>query len=173
MLLPGRNQEKTTEPTTKATTVKITAFITLSCLLAHAASASPAGAWRDYNAGNYTNALQEYTRLSEVRTNDLRFIFNAGDAAYRATNFDTAQALFEQATLSQDLKLQEKAYYNLGNSQFQSAKLTKDLDGLQAGLETAEKSFAHATTLDKTDADAAFNLAFTKNAIEQINNSRP
>ena len=47
-------------------------------------------ALRDYQSGNYTNALQEYERLAEIQTNDLRLVFNAGAAAYRATNFDEA-----------------------------------------------------------------------------------
>jgi Ca-activated chloride channel homolog len=134
--------------------------------------ASPASARRDYQSGNFTNALQEFTRLAQVQTNDLRFIFNAGDAAYRATNFDLAQKLFQQATLSPDLQLQQKAFYNLGNTQFQLAKSAKDLDSLQTGLETAEKIFERAVTLDPKDADAAFNLAFVKNAVEQLKQFR-
>ena len=137
-----------------------------------AAFASPAGALRDYQSGNFTNALTEFTKLAQVRTNDLRLAFNAGDAAYRATNFDAAQKLFQQVTLSPDLKLQQKAFYNLGNTQFQMAKLAKDLDGLEQGLETSAKIFERAVALDKTDADAAFNLAFVKNAVEQIKQLR-
>jgi Ca-activated chloride channel homolog len=137
-------------------------------ILPGTASASPASALRDYRNGNYTNALAEFTRLAEVKTNDLRYLFNAGNAAYRATNFDLAQKLFQSATLSPDVKLQQKAFYNLGNAQFQSAKEAKDLDGLQAGLEAAEKTFERAVALDKTDADAAFNVAFVKSTIEQI-----
>ena len=141
-------------------------------LLPVAAKASPSSALRDYNAGNYTNALQEFSRLAEMQTNDLRLIFNAGDAAYRATNYDEAAIDFAAAALSPDLKLQGKAFYNLGNTQFQQAKSAKDLDGLQAGLETAEKSYRHALTLDANDADAAFNLAFVSNAVEQIKEFR-
>ncbi|HKI68158.1 MAG TPA: VWA domain-containing protein, partial [Verrucomicrobiae bacterium] len=133
---------------------------------------SPATALRDYNAGHYTNALQEFFRLAQAKTNDLRLLFNAGDAAYRATNFDQARGFFQQATLSPHLKLQQKAFYNLGNTQFELAKSAKDLDGLQNGLETAEKSFEHAVELDKNDADAAHNLAFVKNAVEQIKKFR-
>ncbi len=59
-----------------------------------AAQASPSTALRDYKSGNFTNALTEFTKLAAVRTNDLRLVFNAGDAAYRATNFDLAQTLF-------------------------------------------------------------------------------
>jgi Ca-activated chloride channel homolog len=133
-----------------------------------AIQASPATALRDYQTGNYTNALLEFTKLAEVQTNDLRLVFNAGTAAYRATNFDLAQKLFQQATLSPDLKLQQQSYYNLGNTEFEMAKQAKDLDGLQQGLENAEKIYVRAAGLNTNDADAAFNLAFTKKTIEQI-----
>lgn len=137
-------------------------------LLPIAAAASPASALRDYNSGNYTNALQEYSNLADVSTNDFRLVFNEGDAAYRSTNYDLAQALFEQVTLSPDINLQQKAYYNLGNTQFQMAKQADDLDSIQAGIETAAKSYARAVDLNTNDADAVFNLAFAKDTIERI-----
>jgi Ca-activated chloride channel family protein len=133
-----------------------------------APAATPAEAMRDYRSGHFTNALAAFTALAEVRTNDLRVVFDAGDAAYRATNFDLAQGFFSQAALSPDLKLQQQAFYNLGNAQFQKAKLAQDLDGLQDGLEAAEKTYSRAVTLNTNDADALFNLNFTKNAVEQI-----
>jgi len=163
-------QERENHSTASARAGAVVLFVLL--VLPGVASASPSSALRDYRTGNFTNALEEFTRLAEVRTNDLRFLFNAGDAAYRATNFDSAQKLFQPVTLSPDLKLQQKAYYNLGNVQFQLAKSAKDLDSLQAGLETAEKTFERAVTLDRNDTDAAFNLAFVKNAVEQIKQFR-
>ena len=141
-------------------------------LLPIAAAGSPASALRDYNSGDYTNALDEFSRLAETQTNDLRLVFNAGDAAYRGTNFDLAQGLFEQVTLSPDANLQQKAYYNLGNTQFQIAKQATDLDTLQSGLETAEKSYSRAVDLDTNDVDATYNLTFTKNLIEKLKEFR-
>lgn len=137
-----------------------------------AAKASPASALRAYNTGNYTNALAEFSRLAETHTNDLRLIFNAGDAAYRATNYDEAANDFAAAALSPDLNLQESALYNLGNAQFQLAKSAKDLDGLQAGLEKSEQSYKHALRLNTNDADAAFNFAFVSNAVWRIKELR-
>ena len=148
------------------------ATLVMIALIPLGADASPASALRDYQAGNFTNALTEFTKLAQVQTNDWRLAFNAGDAAYRATNFDLAQKLFQPITLSPDLKLQQKAFYNLGNTQFQKAKLAKDLDGLLQGLEATAKLFDRAVALDKTDADAAFNLAFVKNSVEQIKQLR-
>lgn len=134
---------------------------------AHAAT-TPADALRAYQAGDYTNALSDYTRLAEVHTNDLRLVFNAGAAAYRATNFDLAQKLFQQATLAPDLKLQQAAYYNLGNTQFQLAKQAKDLDGLEHGFDAAAKLYERAVNLNTNDADAGFNLKFAQAAVAQI-----
>jgi Ca-activated chloride channel family protein len=155
-------------PIPTVTVVALIAFL----LLPLAASASPASAMRDYNSGNYTNALDEFTRQAEIQTNDLRLVFNAGDAAYRATNFDLAQGLFGQVTLSPDINLQQKAFYNLGNAQFQLAKQATDLDGIESGLEIAEKSYGRALDLNTNDADAAFNLSFTKDAVERIKEFR-
>jgi tetratricopeptide (TPR) repeat protein len=103
-----------------------------------------------------------------VRTNDLRLVFNAGDAAYRATNFDLAQKLFQQVTLSPDLKMQQQAFYNLGNVQFQVAKQAKDLDGLEQGFDAAAKIYERAVMLNTNDVDAVFNLKFAKGAAEQV-----
>lgn len=171
MFLPERAQKFNVQRS-KSKIQAAAAMLLAIIFLPVAAKASPASALRDYKAGEYTNALEQFQQLAETQTNDLRLIFNAGDAAYRATNFDLAQEFFQRAALSPNLNLQEKAFYNLGNAQFQLAKSAKDLDGLQAGLETAEKSYQHALTLDTNDADAAFNLAFTSNVVEQIKEFR-
>ena len=158
---PGRSPQSTVHPSAAA-------ILIVALLLPTASKASPATALRDYQAGNFTNALAEFTKLSEVKTNDLRLVFNAGDAAYRATNFDLAQSLFQQAALSPDLKLQEQAFYNLGNVEFQKAKQAKDLDGLEQGFDAAAKLYTRAVTLNTNDVDAVFNLNFAKNAAEYV-----
>ncbi len=134
---------------------------------------SPSSALREYNAGNYTNALQEFERLAQSRTNDLRLVFNAGAAAYRATNYDAALNDFQRATLSPDLKLQEMAFYNLGNTLYRlgESKFEPDTEGLnaiQTRWQEALKSYEHAAELNANDADVAYNLAFVKQQIGLI-----
>ena len=179
LFLPERKREIDPEvqspssPQVEAEPTLSAALIAIVTAAGWRGNASPASALHDYHVGQFhKRACRNSRGWRRRQTNDLRFIFNAGDAAYRATNFDLAQKLFQQVTLSPDLKLQQKAFYNLGNAQFQMAKAAKDLDGLQAGLETAEKTFERAVMLDKNDADAAFNLAFVKNAVEQIKQFR-
>jgi Ca-activated chloride channel family protein len=164
-----RGQAKTTNIRQPTTNIQSSAAVLIALLLVPVAvGASPSSALRDYHAGNFTNALTEYTKLAEVRTNDLRLVFNAGDAAYRATNFDLAQSFFQQVTLSPDLKLQQQAFYNLGNVQFQKAKQAKDLDGLEQGFDGAAKIYERAVALNTNDMDAVFNLNYAKNAAEYI-----
>jgi Ca-activated chloride channel family protein len=136
-------------------------------------SASPASALREYQSGNYTNALQEFERLAQVNTNDLRLVFNAGAAAYRATNFDTALNAFQAVTLSPDLKLQQQAHYNLGNTLYRLGELkfepdTEGLTALEESWQQAIKSYEHAAQLNTNDTDVAYNLAFVKKQLGLI-----
>jgi Ca-activated chloride channel family protein len=142
-------------------------------LLPGIASGSPSSALREYNTGNYTNALQEFERLAQTDTNDLRFVFDAGAAAYRATNYDAALDRFKAVTLSPDLKLQQQAYYNLGNTLYRMGELkfepdTEGLDAMENSWQQAVKSYENAAALNTNDADAAYNLSFVKQQIKLI-----
>jgi Ca-activated chloride channel family protein len=164
--LPERKKSRTTTPDPKLGAAA--AMLALMVLLPTVAKASPGSALRDYQSGQFTNALTEYERLAEIRTNDLRLVFNAGAAAYRATNFEAAVKHFTAVTLAPDLKLQQQAYYNLANTRYRMSSSAKDIDALQEAWENTIKIYERAVDLDKQDADAAFNLAFVKNAVEQI-----
>jgi Ca-activated chloride channel family protein len=137
------------------------------------ASGSPAQALQDYNSGNFTNALTEYERLLNEQTTqqkpeDPRLHFNAGAAAYRATNYAAASQHFTAVLAAQDIRLQTKAYYNLGNVHFRLGQQAEDLDKLEEAWQESAKQYQHAVDLDKTDPDAAFNLAFVEERLKQI-----
>jgi len=171
MLFPERKKSKAKNIKPKAALAVIALLSVLA--LPSAMDASPASALQEYQSGNFTNALQEFSRLSEIQTNDLRLVFNAGAAAYRATNFDAAQKLFAQVTLSPDLKLQQAAFYNLGNTQYrlgeQKFEPSEDsLDNVETAWKEAAQSYANAGHLNTNDVDAAYNLNFTKQQIGLI-----
>ncbi|TAK98397.1 MAG: tetratricopeptide repeat protein, partial [Verrucomicrobia bacterium] len=177
MLMPERKRAKTRTSNIQHPTSNVqatTAVALLICVMVpRVAAASPAKALKDFNRGNFTNALTEYERLLAEQTRqqkpeDPRLQFNAGDAAYRATNYDAAIQHFSAVLAAQDIRLQAKAYYNLGNVHFRLGEKADDLDKLQEAWEEAIKQYDHAVALDKTDEDAKFNLAFVKNAVEQI-----
>ncbi len=94
-------------------------------------------------------------------------------AAYRATNYDEALKNFQQVTLSPDLKLQQQAFYNLGNTLYRMGELkfTPDTEGLDAMEETwtnAVKNYSHATQLNTNDVDALYNLEFVERQMNLI-----
>jgi Ca-activated chloride channel homolog len=147
------------------------AVAALVLLLAGAgnAAASPGGALKLYNAGKYEAALKEYERLAAAdKTGDMRLQFNAGAAAYQATNYDAAIQHFTAVLAARDVKLQQAAYFNLGNTHFRIGQSAKDLDGMQESWETAIKAYQNAVALDKGDHDASYNLALVKNFVDQI-----
>src|SRR5437660_9602149 len=82
---------------------------------AHASSGS---ALKRYEAGKYESALREYKRLLLDKPDDPRLHFNAGAAAFRVNDFDEALKQLNSALVTQDLQLQERAYYNLGNTEY-------------------------------------------------------
>ncbi len=135
--------------------------------------ASPKSALKDYNAGNYTNALTEYERLlgeqnKQQKPEDPQLHFNAGAAAYRATNYSAAMQHFTAVCSAPDIRLQARAYYNLGNVHFRLGQQAEDLDKLEEAWKEAIKQYQHSLALDKTDPDAAYNLAFVEAGLKQI-----
>jgi Ca-activated chloride channel family protein len=176
IFLPERAKSKVQNSKYKVEASTIAALMAIF-LIPIAANASPSSALRDYKAGNYTNALAEYGRLAEVQTNDLRLVFNAGAAAYHATNYDEAAKDFVAATLAPDLKLQQQAYYNLGDTQFRMGELkfepsAEGLEAVEENWKAALQSFSRAAQLDTNDMDATYNLAFVKNQIDLIEQLR-
>ena len=136
-------------------------------------TASPETALHDYNTGNYTNALKEFRQLAEANTNDLRLVFNMGAAAYRATNYDEALQDFKSAAAAPDLKVQQQAYYNIGNTLYRMGELkfepnTEGLDAMTETWQQAVKNYEHAAQLATNDVDAVYNLAFVKRQIDLI-----
>lgn len=176
MLLPEQKRTKmppalNAKPRGKATPAAI--LLGLSLLLPSIGSASPASALTAYQAKNFTNALTEYERLlneqsKQQKPEDPRLHFNAGTAAYRATNYTAALQHFTAVLAARDLKLQAKAYYNLGNVHYRLGQQAEDLDKLEEAWQESLKQFNHAVDLDQAYQDAAFNKAFVAERLKQI-----
>jgi Ca-activated chloride channel homolog len=132
------------------------------------ALASPSGALRDYKAGNYDESLKEYERLLERKGEDPRLHFNTGAAAYRSRQFEEAVKQFDAALASPDLKLQELAYYNRGNSLYWLGEQNPNPAKKTENWEKAVKDFENSMTLNPQDADAKFNHDFLKQRLEEL-----
>lgn len=133
-----------------------------------ASAATPGKALRDYKEGKYDESLKEYEQLLQRKTDDPRLHFNAGTAAYRNRQFDQATKQFDDALASPDLKLQEQAFYNRGNSLFYLGEQTADPKKRTEAWEKALKDFDASLKLNPQDPDAQFNKEFVKRKLEEL-----
>ncbi|MCL5098986.1 MAG: VWA domain-containing protein [Candidatus Omnitrophica bacterium] len=164
---PARRPEKPIAHTTNAGLEKIAALF-LVVAFASTAEASSAKAMQWYKSGNYQDAQREYQRLAKQHPNDPRYSFNAGASAYQAKKFDAAADQFTQALTAPDLALQQRAYYNLGNSRFRLGEQTSDPKQTMAAWEEAVKAYDGALKLNPHDDDARFNRDLVKKRLEEI-----
>jgi Ca-activated chloride channel homolog len=144
------------------------AIVLLLTILPNALSGSPARALRDYKSGNYDQALKEYERSLQKKSDDPRLHFNAGTAAYRRQQFEQAAKYFEQAVGSPDLKLQEQAYYNLGNTLYHLGDRNSDPAKKTEAWEQSLQKYEGSLKLNPLDPDAKFNQDFVKQKLEEL-----
>ncbi|MBI5388695.1 MAG: VWA domain-containing protein [Verrucomicrobia bacterium] len=148
------------------------ALIALGCLLPFGTEAASAGkAMRDYQKGRYDRAFREYERLATKKPDDARLHFNMGAAAYQDKDYDAAVKQFSSSLATPsgtDVKLQEQAYYNLGNARFRLGEEQSDLEKRKAEWQQAVSSFDSALKLEPKDEDARFNLELVKKKLEEL-----
>lgn len=130
--------------------------------------ASPSGALREYQAGRYDSAFQEYQRLLKKRPDDSLLHFNSGAAAYQGRDFEQAANDFEQALSAPDLSLQQKAYYNRGNTLFRLGEKNTDPQQRSEMWNRSLKDFESSLKLNPQDTNALHNQAFVKRMLEEL-----
>ncbi|MBI4660486.1 MAG: VWA domain-containing protein [Verrucomicrobia bacterium] len=131
-------------------------------------AASPAKALRKYEARQYKEAEQEYQKLLDRNPEDTRLHYNAGAAAYQAAEYEEATKHFSASLASPDLKVQERAYYNLGNAFYRLGESQPDPTKKQQAWELSTKQYEGAIKLDPNDLDAKYNLEFVKKKLEEL-----
>jgi Ca-activated chloride channel family protein len=142
----------------------------LGALGAEAARASAtATAERDYQSGQYQDALDQYRQAAEKEPDRSDLQFNLGDAAYKAGNYLEAEQAFRKALETPDLNLQEKTYYNLGNSQFKDGAAVQkvDTDKTIDLWQRALQSYESALKL-RDAADTRHNYQIVKDLLEKL-----
>lgn len=158
---------------TTAARAGATALTAAMLLWGASASASPRTGLREYQLGRFDRALQEFERALRKRPDDPRLHFNAGAAAYRDGRFDVAAEHFARASTAPDLKLQEDAYYNLGNALYRRGEAAAELQQRQQNWETALRQYEHALRLNTNNADARFNHEFVRRRLEELKQHPP
>jgi Ca-activated chloride channel family protein len=182
---PRRRDARQTSPVAATATASL---VILAIFLPLEAPARQGRALREYEQGDYQDALKDYDHLLENKKDDPRLHFNAGTAAYQSRQMDEAVKQFNESLNSQDLQLQEHSYYNLGNAYYRlgqqggspaapgagSGPLTGPApaaggpEAAQKAWEQALKQYESALKLNPRDEDAKFNHEFVQKRLEEL-----
>jgi Ca-activated chloride channel family protein len=167
-LLPERKHVRRPRPAVAAANPALQTAAILLLFLPAARAGSPGSALREYNAGKYEQAMEDYGRLLQRNADDPRLHFNTGAAAYRNQKFDEAAKQFNDAIATPDLKLQSSAYYNHGNSMYRLGEALPDPAKRTEAWEKSLKDYELSMKLAPHDPDAKFNHDFVKQRLEEL-----
>lgn len=152
------------------------AFVLLAALAQHPASGqtpSPQSALDAYRRGDFQRSEAQYSELARKSPEDPRLRFNAGAAAYRRNDLTNAAGWFEGVTAAPDLKLQQQAYYNLGNTRYRLGESATDPEVRKSHWSHALTNYMSAIKLDGADTNASINYSFVRQQLEQLERQQP
>ena len=146
------------------------AVISVLFLSPGTADASPANAEKAYREGDYSRAETQYKAEAEKEPKDPRLQFNLGTASYKSGKYDEALNAFQGALNVQEIALQDKAYYNMGNALYRQGQATEKSNPRDTirKWENAVQAYEGALKLDSKDQDAIFNRDFVKKRLEEL-----
>lgn len=123
-----------------------------------------------YGEGDFITASEFYDEQLQHSPDDARLHYNYGTAAYKNNMYEDAAKAFSEALKSEDLGLQEEAYYNRGNALFQLGQETLQTDPKHTinMWEQAVSSLDGSLQLNSMNDDASFNLEIVKKKLEEL-----
>jgi Ca-activated chloride channel family protein len=139
----------------------------LSALNSHA---SPQAAEQEYKKGNYSTAEKQYELAAATDPQAAPLQFDVGAAAYKTADYDKALPAFQKALGTDQIGVQQQAYYNIGNTQYRVGQKTEKTQP-QTTIKTwqgAVQSYDAALKLKPADADAKFNRDFVQKKLDQL-----
>ncbi len=119
---------------------------------------------------------QEYDKAADFyeqrikKKADPRLLYNQGTTAYRKEEYDRAVELFGKALATEDLALQQKAYYNRGNGLYRLGEknLKTDPQHTIELWEQALKSINSSLELNGDDDDAKYNSDLITKRLQEL-----
>jgi Ca-activated chloride channel family protein len=146
------------------------AAVVLFAGVASTQAASPQTAEQAYQKGDYAKSQQEYAATAAKEPAKAELQFNTGSAAYKAGDYAQAATGFEKSLKTEQVPVQQGAYYNLGNTKYRLGQKTEKENPQEAlkSWEEAVKSYDAALQIKADDADAKHNRDVVKQKIKQL-----
>lgn len=147
-----------------------TAAFVLIGSIASLQAATPQSAEEAYQKGDFAKSQQEYAASASKQPAKAELQFNAGSAAYKTGDYAQAAAGFQQSLKTEQVPVQQGAYYNLGNTQYRLGQKTEK-ENPQETIKTWEeavKSYDAALQIKADDAEAKHNRDLVQRKIDQL-----
>jgi len=111
---------------------------------------------RQYAAHDFGKALETYRRAEVLRPDLPGLNYNAANTLNQQNDFARAIDEAERAIHSTDAKLQDRAYYSIGNAYVRTNQLREAVDAYKSALR-----------VDSSDVDAKYNLEVIQRRLDQ------
>ena len=149
---------------------KLMAALLLCCLLPLSTIVKASPGEEAYETGDFLTASEFYSEALTKSPNDAMLHYNYGTAAYQNNLFEDAANSFSEALKSDDLLLQERAYYNRGNALFQQGQehMQTDNQHTMELWQQAVDSYDGALQLNSMNDDASYNVALVQKKLEEL-----
>jgi Ca-activated chloride channel homolog len=170
-----RGERKRASRPQKALRTASTMGVLALTALASSAQASPQSAEQAYKKGDFATAEKQYEQAAEQHPETAPLQFNLGASAYKTGAYDTALPAFQKALDTDQLPVQQQAYYDIGNTQYRLGQKTEK-SSPQETIKTwqgAIQSYDSALKLKPDDADAKFNRDFVQKKLDQLQKQQP
>jgi len=113
----------------------------------------------NYKNKKYEEAKSYYEQVLAKIENNAAASLGLGASHYQLGDIPNATKSFEEALKSEDINIQDRAYYNLGNSLYSQQKMEESVAFYRKALE-----------LNPNDNDAKFNYELAKYLVQQQQN---
>ncbi len=172
MLIGTRRRDRRSVPPPVQKKRQLASTLTLLALIALAtgAQASVQSAEQAYKKGDYPAAEKQYEQAAEQHPQAAPLQFNLGAAAYKTGEYDTALPAFQKALGTDQVGVQQQAYYDIGNTQYRLGQKTEKSSPQETikAWQGAIQSYDDALKLKADDADAKFNRDFVQKKLDQL-----
>jgi len=173
ILIPER--KKARERVHAVSPIKATAAAALLVLFLSSSAFATAPGLDAYRSGKFEDAYGQFQETlkshPQSRAED-KLQFDSGAAAYKLKDYSKALESFSQALLSQDLGLQSKGHYNLGNTLYQRGETQKSDDKKLSDWTNALDHYEQTLKLDPQNQEAKDNYEYVKRKIEELKNKK-
>ena len=148
-------------------------LVALLCLIGfpqHGDASIARDAQKSYDQENYENAETLYLQAVEKQPTKKEYSYNAGISAMNNGDFESAKNAFDAALTSDDVALQERSYYNRGNTQYFLGRQILDTAPQETVKywEQAIKDYESALALDPENEDTKHNKEEVERLLKKL-----